>query len=318
MNLSDPIGGYFGLEIQQKGSYYNDLIALNSGRNAFEYILRARKCRHIYIPYYTCDVLLEPIHKLNIPYEFYSVNERLEPETLAGININSSFLYTNYFGLKSAYIKKLTAFLPNLIIDAAQAFFDLPLPGMDTFYSPRKFFGLPDGGYVSCDIKLPDDFEEDHSVDRVFHLVNRIDQSAEKGYAAFKISDASLCNQPIKKMSKFTIALLKGIDYPLCLNNRNENFRFLHSRLKDKNVFQWLNEESVNGPMIYPFYTVDKGLRKKLIENKIYVATYWPNIPGWVKEDSLEYNLNQYLLPLPIDHRYGKTEMEKIIAVING
>ena len=159
MNLSDAIGGYFGLELQVGESYHKNLTALNTGRNAFEYILRARGYQHVFIPYYTCDVLLEPLRSLNIAYDFYSIDEKLEPVSLTGINNNSAYLYTNYFGLKTGYIKQLAALIPNLIVDASQAFFDKPLIGIDTFYSPRKFFGLPDGGYASCDIKLSDDFE---------------------------------------------------------------------------------------------------------------------------------------------------------------
>ena len=37
----------------------------------------------------------------------------------------------------------------NLIIDNAQAFFAKPLLGIDTFYSPRKFVGVSDGGILA-------------------------------------------------------------------------------------------------------------------------------------------------------------------------
>lgn len=317
MIMCDAIGGYFGLEIQQRESYHKNLLALNSGRNALEYILRARRYKHIYIPYYTCDVLLEPLEKLNITYDFYTVNERLEPETLPAIKSGSGFLYTNYFGLKSNYIEKLSIMLPNLVVDAAQSFFYKPLSGIDTFYSPRKFFGVPDGGYVSCEIKLSGDFSEDISSDRFSHLLVRIDKNAEEGYADFKDNDAVLSHQPIKTMSKLTTALLNSMDYRTALNKRNENFRYLHSFLKEKNVLQWLDEDLMNGPMIYPFYFAGEGLRERLIEHKIYIARYWPNLCNWVGNEKFEHRLYKYLLPLPIDHRYGETEMKYILKRIH-
>jgi hypothetical protein len=318
MNLSESVGGYFGLEINSGTSYHNDLVALNTGRNAFEYILRAKEYKHIYIPYYCCDVLLEPLHKLGIKYDFYSINEKFELATPVNINQESGFLYINYFGLKASYINELSSLIPNLIIDASQAFFYKPPAGIDTFYSPRKFFGVPDGGYVYCDKKLPVDFPVDISFDRFLHLIKRIDKGAEDGYANYKINEESLCNQPIKKMSKLTLALLNSIDYSGSLKKRNENFRYLHSSLKHKNRFKWLNENLTEGPMIYPFFLTDNALRKRLIDNHIYIARYWPNVENWVKEDSIEYKLYEDLFPLPIDHRYGEGEMKKIIAIING
>lgn len=318
MSLPDAIGGYFGLELHPGVCYHKDLTALNSGRNAFEYILRARGYRHIYIPYYTCDVILEPLRKLNITFDFYSIDELLEPESISGINKNSAFLYTNYFGLKTAYVKKLAGLIPNLIVDASQAFFALPLFGIDTFYSPRKFFGVPDGGYASCDIKLLDDFEEDHSANRLLHLITRIDISANEGYGDLKKNELTLSNQPIKKMSKFSSALLKSIDYNNSLIKRNQNFRYLHSHIKDYNGIRWIDDEMIDGPMVYPFYTNDIGLRERLAANQIYVAKYWTNVNDWVKGGSVENGLCEHLLPLPIDQRYGETEMKKIIDVIVG
>lgn len=316
--MSEAIGGYFGLELQSGGEYHMGLTALNTGRNAFEYILRARSYRHVYIPYYTCDVLLEPLLKLNITYDFYSIDEMLEPISLGVIKNNSALLYTNYFGLKTAYIKKIAAKFPNLIIDASQAFFDKPLPGVDTFYSPRKFFGVPDGGYVSCQSSLSDYFEEDHSVDRFCHLITRVDKNADDGYPDFKRSELSLCNQPIKKISKLSHALLNNVNYQSCSLKRNENFRYLHSRLKSFNGIGWLDDTLINGPMCYPFYCNDNELRKKLIANQIYVTKYWPNVCEWVDEDSIEYRFYEYLIPLPIDQRYGEKELNKIIKIILG
>ena len=317
MSLSKAIGGYFGLEIQQWESYHKNVTALNTGRNAFEYILKARKYTHIYIPYYTCEVLLEPIRKLNISYNFYSINEKLEPILLTGIKSNSAYLYTNYFGLKTGFIKQLAAIVPNLIIDASQAFFEKPLAGIDTFYSPRKFFGVPDGGYASCDIKLLADFEEDNSVNRFSHLITRIDKSAEEGYADFKRSELSLGDQPIKKMSKLTTALLNSIDYQKCLDKRNENFHYLHSFLKEKNVLQWITEDMVNGPLVYPFYAKDIGLRKRLFDNNIYTAQYWPEVLELVSSISSEFKFVNNIINIPIDQRWSKDDLKKIVNIIS-
>ena len=103
-----PIGGYFELELRKGEEYHKNAIRLNTGRNALELILKVGHYSKVYIPYYICDVILEPFHKLKIDYEFYSIDENFEPlfnyNTIKG---NEGFLYTNYFGLKDLFISKL-------------------------------------------------------------------------------------------------------------------------------------------------------------------------------------------------------------------
>ena len=145
----NPIGGYFELELRKEEEYHKDAIRLNSARNAFEYILRAREYKKVYLPYYTCDVLLDTINKLKLDYELYHINKKLQPLIdFKRIGTDEAILYTNYFGINGHEVKRLVNSVPNLIIDNSQAFFEKPFKGIDTFYSPRKFFGVPDGAYL--------------------------------------------------------------------------------------------------------------------------------------------------------------------------
>lgn len=102
------IGGYFEFELPEGSEYHPEAIALNSGRHCFEYILRLRKYIKLYIPYYTCEVILEPINKLGIKYEFYHIDKKLESHfDFSILRADEAFLYTNYFGLKDEYINTL-------------------------------------------------------------------------------------------------------------------------------------------------------------------------------------------------------------------
>src|SRR5690606_12558742 len=147
--------------------FHSEAIHLNTARNAFEYILRAQEYKKVYIPYYTCDVMLEPIKKLNLQHEFYHVDERFEPlfdyGNVAG---EEAFLYTNYFGLKDGFISKLAPDCRNLIVDNSQALFADPIEGVDTFYSPRKFVGIPDGAYLYSNKKISQQLPKDVSHER--------------------------------------------------------------------------------------------------------------------------------------------------------
>ena len=310
------IGGYFELELRKGEEYYDAAIRLNSGRNAFEYILSARNYKKVFLPFYSCDVMLEPISRLNIEYAFYHINEKLEP--VFNFNLiaeNETLVYINYFGVKSKAVKKLSNICNNLIVDNAQAFFEKPIVGIDTFYSPRKFFGVPDGALLYGDFRLNPAFKKDNSLGRFGHLLGRIENSAEESYSAFIQNEKSLIGQPIKLMSDLTHNLLKNIDYERIVNIRKNNFNCLNKALSSINALDF-HDEDFFAPMVYPFLTRQKNLRNYFIENKIYVAQYWPNVLEWCKKNDFEYNLAKCIIPLPIDQRYDENDMQRIIQLI--
>lgn len=312
----EAIGGYFSLELPLREEYHKDAIRLNTGRNCLEYILRARGYKKVYVPYYTCEAVMEPINKLGIPYEYYHIDFHFEIRDRFTLKADEALLYTNYFGLKQRYVEQLAEKIgTRLIVDDTQAFYAKPIPGIDTFYTCRKFFGVADGAYLYTDKLLDDEFVQDESYDRMAHLLKRIDLSAEQGFADFRKVDDGLDNQPIRRMSKLTQRIMQSIDYESAAQKRRENYQMLHELLgKDNNLVLPLEEDAV--PMVYLFLTPIKGLHEKLIENKVFVARYWPNVLDWTTENEIEYLLAYQMQPLPIDQRYGKDDMERIIEIV--
>ena len=312
----DSIGGYFGLELSKGKEFHKSAIRLNTGRNALEYILLANSYKKIYLPFFTCNVLLEPIKKLNIQVIFYSINKSLEPIfDYTKIKHDEAFLYTNYFGLKDDFVKTLSKNCINLIIDNAQSFFSKPLENIDSFYSPRKFFGVSDGAYLYCQKKLDTAFEKDISYERFSHLLRRIDIGAENGYQDFISNEKKLINQPIKEMSNLTQVLLDSINYNDCATKRKENFTYLHKHLKNSNSLE-INLDSESVPMVYPYWCKDKNLREKLITHKIYTPLYWPNVLDWSKKGSLENKMTKEIVYLPIDQRNVKEDLKVIFKYV--
>lgn len=316
MEHKKTIGGYFELELPCKAEYYTNAVRLNTGRNCLEYILRLRQYKKVYIPYYTCEVVLEPFHKLNIEYEFYHINEKLEFADSIHLKEKEAILYTNYFGLKSSYLNVLkNKFGTSLIVDNTQAFYSKPLESVDSFNTCRKFFGVSDGAYCFTDKLLDEDFEQDKSFERLAFLTKRIDLSAEEGYADFKKQSELLENSPIKTMSRFTQRMMCAIDYEGIAQKRIANYRQLENALGKTNGIHLLLDKN-DVPMVYPYFTKDKDLRSMLIENKIFVAKYWPNVEHWCSNDMFERQLCECLLPLPVDQRYGAEDMERIIKLL--
>lgn len=310
------IGGYFGLEQRFESEFYPHLIRLNTGRNCIEYILRARKYKKIYVPAFTCSAVMEPIHKLKLEFEYYSINTNLEPQEIKSLAKDEVMLIINYFGLKGDFINLLSKQISNLIVDNSQAFFEAPIPDIDTFYTARKFFGVPDGAYLSTNCFLEREFSTEISWNRSEYLVRRLENGANDGYPGFLVNEKYLCGQEIKLMSNFTWRLLSGINYRSVKIRRNQNFQYLHLKLGAKNLLTNINTE-VDGPMIYPLLVENGDIRNELINQKIFVATYWPNVLEENKKNSIEYGFAKNLLPLPVDQRYGLLDMDKICSVLN-
>lgn len=310
------IGGYFSLELPKHEEYHKDAIRLNTGRNCLEYILRSRKYNKVYIPYYTCEVILEPFQKTKTEYAFYHINQDLELAETITLKQGDALLYTNYFGLKQRYVELLVKrFGAQLIVDNTQAFYARPLPGIDTFYTCRKFFGVPDGAYLYSTKKIDIEIEQDYSYDRVVHLVKRIDISAEEGFKDFRRVDDGFDNQPIRKMSKLTQRMMQSIDYEAVSQQRIDNYLMLQKVLGSSNRID-LPLEGDAVPLVYPYLGDVRDLREKLIANKIFVARYWPNVLNWTTKDDIEYTLAFQIQPLPIDQRYNNENMERIIDII--
>lgn len=311
-----PIGGYFSLELPYGEEYHKNAIRLNTGRNCLEYILKARGYKKVYLPYYTCEVVLEPFKKLGVPYEFYHIDINLEIRDNLTLKADEALVYVNYYGLKQNYVEQLAEKIgERLIIDNTQAFYAMPIAGIDTFYTCRKFFGVPDGAYLYTDKKLNEEFEQDLSFERMTSLTKRIDLGAEAAYCDFQELSKSLVRQPIKLMSNLTQRLMQGVNYTSIAQQRRENYRRLHKALGMSNTLS-LSLEKDAVPMVYPYLASYKGLREKLIENKVFVARYWPNVLEWTTKDDIEYLFAFQMQPLPIDQRYGEEDMTKIIKLV--
>ncbi|MCC8426361.1 hypothetical protein [Mucilaginibacter sp. UR6-11] len=309
------IGGYLGLELPVGNEYYPHLVRLNTGRNALEYILREKHYRKIYIPYFTCVVLLEPIIKLGLEYQFYSINEQLEPIIDFEIEPDACFLYTDYFGIKYQAVKNLSDKITNLIIDNSQAFFSEPLKGVDTFYSCRKFFGVSDGAYLQIKRKSSKRYPVDSSVHRFSHLLKNIDQGIQQGYSDYLKNNKDLENNPIRIMSPLTKRILSGINYAECARIRMRNFNFIHKHLKHYNLFKFNFPETFS-PLVYPFLSNDRQLKLHLIQRNIFVPTYWPNVFEWTDTSMYENYLARNIVPLPIDHRYSLFDMNYMLNTL--
>lgn len=305
------IGGYFELELKNEGKFHTDAVCLNSGRNCIRYIARAYQISTIYVPAFTCPVVWDALRDEGCEIRLYNVGEDFLPVLIP--EQDAWVLYTNYFGVCDKQVEKMRHCYPNLIVDQAQAFYAPPTELC--VYSPRKFFGLPDGGLLYTQKKLPGDLPEGISFQRMSHLLRRLDEGANAGYSDFCKNDASLNHEPITQMSRLTRHLLQNVQYQLAVERRQKNFAYLHKFLKSSNEILF-EPCCFYTPMIYPYLNrfIGSDWKKRLIAQGIFVATYWQGQldPGWGKL------LTQNMLALPIDQRYTTKDMKRILEALYG
>jgi len=317
-----PIGGYFSWEfpMSKRGFPHEQGCLVNSGHGALQLLLQSiGNVSKVYIPYYTCDVVPFALDRVGIKYEFYHINERLEITNPLEIGCNEYIVYTNYFGIKDTYLQECRErYGSHLIIDNAQALFAPEISACHQIYSPRKFIGVPDGGILVSPRKIDvESLTKSVRSGCCMHLLKRAEGVVSEGYQDFKSSDHSLCELPLQRMSDITLSIMQSLDYSAIVKKRKSNFAYLHSRLGRTNALSSILGGCVC-PLVYPYYTKDGDtLRQELIDNKVFVARYWPNVTQWCKPVDIEYTLCNNILPLPIDQRYDETDMERIIKLIN-
>lgn len=310
------IGGFFSLELPMRSEYHSQALRLNSARYALEYILRVRHYKKIYLPAYICDSVLQPIKRLNIDYTFYSIDEHFSPIFDQMPEDNACFLYVNHFGMNNKNVQNVCRNLANVIIDNTQAFFERPQLRVDTLYSPRKFFGVPDGGYLYTNAEERLELDQDPSYYRYDALLKQIDLGSVSAEPLFEQNEAYLDTCGMHAMSRTTQRLLMSVDYEQVRTIRNENFRFLHQQIGTYNLLR-ADFTNVNGPMCYPFL-IEHGEKLKdcLLERHIYANDYWQEVLSRVPPARFDYKLAKNLIALPIDQRYTETDMRFIAQIV--
>lgn len=255
-----------------------------------------------------CDSNDKVLIENGVEVIYYNIGLDFKPQ----IKDYDGWLYVvNFYGqLTNEYILTLGK---NVIVDNAQAYFQRPVKGVDTIYTCRKFFGVPDGAILYTD-KLIEINLMDESYNRMNFLLGRFERTASEFYKDYVDNNHFFKDEPIKIMSKLTENLLHGLDYDVIKKKRTENFSYLNSKLASINK---LTLKIPEGAFMYPLY-IDNGfeIRKKLQDKKIFIPTLWPAVFNLCSENDLEYDMAKNILPIPVDQRYGIDEMNIIINSI--
>ena len=319
MTQNKTIGGFFELELPNKGSLYHDrALALANGRVCFKVLLDRVKPTKVYLPFYCCDSIILPLLEAQIPFEYYAINTAFDPVGIPLLGDSELFVYINYFGLKTQTSRKLSKLLgQQLVVDNTHAFFEESYGISWAFNSVRKFFGVPDGGFLYSPQYLEDNYTPNaHIITE--HLWLRLFDRQEDANEFYHQSEAAQTLE-LKGMSNLTKQILYSVKFLDVARARKKYFKILDRVLRPlnqlpANVFN-LMQDAV--PFCYPFLC-HKPIHKKLFdEQRIFIPSLWNDV---LKRDTegyaFEKKMAQNILALPIDHRLDDHDLQRIIELV--
>ncbi len=315
------LGGYLGLELPSYGTRLDRFkVKTNSARSALKVILGALRPKKVWLPAYTCDAVVHSVEQLGIKQEFYRITSTLDVDASVIVESDECILVVDYFGLSGGAIyRSLRRFgHRNTIVDCSQAYFSEYSEALATIYSPRKFFGLPDGGLLFSDdprIKQPE-FRDTTSESRMGHLISRITESPEAAYQKYQDAEKAICELPVHGMSRLTERLLRSVNYDAARVARTRNAQYLDKKLREYNKLSLEIGEDI-APLCYPFLpNTATASRAELIKSRVFVPSYWPEVLQRSEEGSFEWDMVTNGLFLPCDQRYTEEDMERLVSLL--
>lgn len=317
------IGSFLELSFRSGNEYRGGdtgVARLNSGRAAIYHAFRLTGCKSIYIPFYQCDTVRDFLRRKGCDVRFYHIDENFDPVDLEPAD-DAAVLTVNYFGIMSyERIKSLTSRFKNSIIDNSQAFFARALETSFNVYSARKFIGVPDGAYVLGDgaDKYLSDYPQGYSSDTSAFLLQRIEYGCEgKAYESRMLNEKRIDGEDVSLMSALTRKILDGTDYESIIAKRKENFSYACKIFADINKIDpliYYDDDCV--PMVYPLVCEDDSLLGRMLEGKHFQGHWWTYLLDEMDPDSFEYYLSRYIIPVTVDQRYEKKEIDYIRSLV--
>ncbi len=318
------IGSFIELQLPKGREWYKgntNIARLNTGRMGIWHAFRISGCKRIWIPIYQCDSIRDTLIKKGADICFYHQDRLFNPIDIEAAD-DDAVLIVNYYGIMSSQrMKQLARPYKHPIIDCAQAFFCSPIQNALMVYSCRKFFGVPDGAYVIGNNahKYVDNYPLCYSSDTSSFLFKRIEYGCEgKGYEARCLNEQRLDAEDCMRMSKLTRMLLDAEDYASNYRKRKDNFEYAHELFGGTNQLDptiYMDGKTI--PMVYPLVIEKDDILPRLQAAKHFQGHWWSYICCEQPANSIEYWLSRYVIPITIDQRYGRKELDYLANIIS-
>ena len=331
----------------QFNCYGSDFVWLSTGRSAISLVIQTIETYNpglkkvAVLPSFTCDTVFEPF--LNAGYEvcFYPINNDLTTNSNEILRIAlerdaSIILFHRYFGFDSLdsqicrMCEVLRAEGKYSIEDCTQCLYS-NIPRADADFSVgsiRKWTGTPDGGFAVCrggEIRRKpscrDEALEQAKI-KAFYAKYRYlfekDGNKDEILIMFREAEDILEHQNrLYAISEMSAKVQSNLDRMHLVQNRQDNYRFLEETLAGIVEPVFSLESGLEVPLYFPILVKERALlQKHLIDNNIYAPIVWPRSERLPKQCDGAENAYQHLLCIPIDQRYDKEDMKRVVNVI--
>ena len=315
-------------------------IRCDTGRTALKLALhdwqqRTNGFGRIWVPAYLCPSVLKVIRSQGILFEEYidlpgtqAVFFPPKPEN------DDMVLVVHYFGKLNSPILGWVADNPErrwrILEDCVQSPYTegVGLTGEYAITSLRKWWPAPDGATLYTIEPLlsepalasPDEIFINQRL--IAKIIRRTVNEEQYYLELIKLSEMKLDTSQPRRCSFISEYLLSRIDKAVALKHRLSNWHYIHSRLYDviekSSMVSALYDGLLVGevPLTYPIL-VGNGKRDKLrswlADQQIYCPIHW-RLESSAEEASK--CLSEKMMSLPIDQRYNKEDMDRIIAAL--
>lgn len=330
-----------------------------SGREAIELALislereRPDIRKRCLLPAYMCDCVFLPFLHRGWELVFYSVDRELEAagEEIFRLALEHDpgliFIHPYYGADTCAGLRRQLAGLRRsgvlVMEDVTQSYY-LEEAGKNADFvvgSLRKWYAVPDGGFVVSDIPLAEDVletGEEYARERLVPLVQKWEYLKEKerrtggaltaGWLPRKaeylkrnrsLENALDCYQGVRRISRISVEILSRVDEEDARRRREENYHALYQHIRGmKRLWAILPEKEAQAPLYLPVYAKERdSLQRFLAGYGIYAPVLWP--VGEENKDFLQGDgsyIFEHMLALPIDQRYDAGDMEQIAEAL--
>lgn len=332
------IGGEFEIDLSTQRDTFTPMpntYYYASGRAALYQILKSlrTKCQKVWFPDWLCHTMVEAAEKAGFECQYYELNQEYKVSVEAldakGYRDGDVVLMINYFGLQDLVesTKMIKSTYPHVIVieDDVQAFYcfiEDQNPYADyRFTSPRKAFGIPDGGLVSTQHEMPWVSEPNTFASlKIQAGVMKSNRSEggikdedylalfEKGSELIDVSYDSVMSEDGQK-------LFAGTDFLKVQQCRKENADYLLEGLKTLGIDPLIEVPVNKTPLFIPIFLENRSeVRKKMFSHQVFCPIHWPS-EGLMLRNGME--MAEHELSLIIDQRYGIEDMNTILNLLN-
>ena len=335
------IGGFLPLELplmqparsawQAISTSDNPILTGPTARHVLAQLLRNAPVGRIWFPAYCCPEMVLAPDAIDI--RFYPVGRSLQPDSVwlaEKLQSGDAVLGIDYFGQSpDAAFRALVTARPDIfwIEDCAQALAPDAPWGDWQIFSPRKLFGVADGGVARClnpkrALPAPPPCPADQHFSEMqalapllWRLEDQDEMRNETWYAAFKQAEAASATPARDDISALSTRLLRAIDADQVAARRLANARALFDLLPEELWF-W-QTAPVAPPLGVPILLPNRDdIATKLAQQGLFCAVHWRNQPAPAAEFSQEHALSDHLLTLPCDQRYTPDDMQHVARLL--